>query len=125
MFRKNPVLFFQRNSAITGPLYSFKIFGRTIHVINDPNLVHEVLVGSMNSYSRRKSYAFIRELLGEGLITSEGEHWRKNRRTLQPRFKRKQLSGLLRALQSTTDEWVVSKLQPASSPTKLHKKMSQ
>ncbi len=74
MFRKNPVLFFQRNSAIMGSLYSFKIFGRTIHVINDPNLVHEVLVGSMNSYSRRKSYAFLRELLGEGLITSEGEH---------------------------------------------------
>ena len=125
VFRKNPVLFFQRNSAIMGPLYSFKIFGRTIHVINDPNLVHEVLVGSMNSYSRRKSYAFLRELLGEGLITSEGEHWRKNRRTLQPGFKREQLNGLIQGIQSTTDEWIDSKLQSAPSPTELHKEMSQ
>ena len=108
-----------------GSLYSFRIFGRRIHVVNDPDLVQEVLVGNMPAYSRRKTYTFLRELLGEGLITSEGDHWRKNRRTLQPGFKREQLTGLLEGIQSTAQEWINTKLESAPLSLDLHVEMSQ
>lgn len=108
-----------------GPLYTFRIFGRKIHVVNHPDLVQDVLVGNMQVYSRRKTYTFLRELLGEGLITSEGDHWRKNRRTLQPGFKREQLSGLLEGIQATADEWIEAKIKSFPEQTDLHVEMSQ
>ena len=124
-FRKDPVRFFQNNSTQMGPLYTFRIFGRKIHVVNHPDLVQDVLVGNMQVYSRRKTYTFLRELLGEGLITSEGDHWRKNRRTLQPGFKREQLSGLLEGIQATADEWIEAKIKSFPEQTDLHVEMSQ
>src|SRR5262249_26321316 len=52
--------------------------------VNHPELIEEVLVSRHRSF--RKSLAFRRAkaLLGNGLILSEGEFWRRERRLMQP-----------------------------------------
>lgn len=94
-FKKNPIEFFLNQSKAMGPLYKIKLLNKEYIVVNHPDAVRHVLVNGVKNYSRRKSYAFLQELLGDGLLTSEGEGWRKQRRLTQPIFSKEQLHGLI------------------------------
>nr|AOE13983.1 cytochrome P450 family protein [uncultured bacterium] len=104
-FRRDPIGFFRKQAREMGPVYYFQLFQRKIIVANDPEAVQTILIGEVQHFSRKKTYVFLKALLGEGLITSEGDHWRKNRRMLQPGFKREQLAGLMEGVQSTVVDW--------------------
>ena len=105
-FRRDPIRFFRKQSGDMGPVYYFQLFQRKIVVANDPEAVEAILIGEVQQFSRKKTYAFLEALLGNGLITSEGAHWRKNRRMMQPGFKREQLVGLMGGIQETVFELV-------------------
>ena len=52
--------------------------------------------------------------VGRGLLTSEGEHWKKQRKLIQPAFHKKQLSLLLDAIkQAINDEYL--RIEPSKS----------
>ena len=104
-FRRDPIRFFRKQSGDMGPVYYFQLFQRKIIVANDPEAVEAILIGEVQQFSRKKTYAFLEALLGNGLITSEGAHWRKNRRMMQPGFKREQLVGLMGGIQETVSNW--------------------
>lgn len=53
-----------------------------------PEAVDHVLITARHNYVKGKSYDHFRRLVGDGLVTSEGELWRKRRRVLQPAFHR-------------------------------------
>jgi cytochrome P450 len=94
-FKKNPLDFFLRQSQVMGPLYKINLLNKEYVVLNHPDAIRHVLVNNVKNYSRRKSYAFLQELLGDGLLTSEGESWKKQRRLTQPVFSKDQLHGLM------------------------------
>ena len=104
-FRRDPIRFFRKHGRGMGPVYYFQLFQRKIVVANDPEAVEAILIGEVQQFSRKKTYAFLEALLGNGLITSEGAHWRKNRRMMQPGFKREQLVGLMGGIQETVLGW--------------------
>lgn len=54
----------------------------------DPDLMHEVLVTKARSFVKRTTSL---ELLGNGLLTSDGEFWRRQRRLIQPGFQRESI----------------------------------
>jgi cytochrome P450 len=95
MFKKNPLLFLLQNARTLGPVFRFKIFHKEYVVVHHPDAVRHVLVNQAKNYSRVKSYSFLQELLGQGLLTTEGEGWRKQRRLTQPIFSRDQLTQLI------------------------------
>lgn len=94
-FKKNPLQFFLTHSKEMGPVYKIKLLNKEYVVVNHPDAIRHVLVNNVKNYSRRKSYAFLQELLGDGLLTSEGEGWKKQRRLTQPIFSKEQLHGLM------------------------------
>ena len=104
-FRRDPIRFFRKHGQGMGPVYYFQLFQRKIIVANDPEAVEAILIGEVQQFSRKKTYAFLEALLGNGLITSEGAHWRKNRRMMQPGFKREQLMGLMGGIQESVSNW--------------------
>jgi unspecific monooxygenase len=59
--------------------------GRRRLLLNDPEAVHHVLVGNAGNYRRsRVGVRLLRPITGDGLLLSEGDEWRLQRRTIAP-----------------------------------------
>lgn len=64
-------------------------------VVTSPEFARQVLVDHYPHYQQKSQpYAVLRILMGNGLVTSEGEFWRGQRKLVQPAFHRKRLDGL-------------------------------
>jgi cytochrome P450 len=55
-------------------------------LVNSPQLVEQVLVRDARNFKKHYAVRFARHLLGEGVLTSEGEVWRRQRRLCAPAF---------------------------------------
>ena len=65
-----------------------------LYCVFHPDGVKAVLAGSREGYSKgNRFYQQIAQAFGRGLLTSEGEHWQRQRRIIQPLFTRKQVAA--------------------------------
>jgi cytochrome P450 len=62
-----------------------RFLGRTNVLVNDPAAIHRLLVENPANYRRSPaSIRILRPITGQGLLLSEGESWRHQRRTVAP-----------------------------------------
>ncbi len=83
-------------------------------LVSDPDLVKRVLQDATKIYVKGWVYRTLRGLFGDGLLTSEGEDWRRQRRLTQPAFHRASLEAIVRAM----DECVGETLESLSASEK-------
>jgi len=62
-------------------------------LVNHPALVEDLLVTHNRDLIKPLSVQRLRSLLGKGLLTSEGDLWRRQRRLMQPAFHRERVSA--------------------------------
>ncbi len=83
-------------------------FDRVV-VVSDPDMVKHIMQDNNRNYVKSYGYRVLKVLLGEGLLTSEGDFWRKQRRLLQPGFHRDRLSSFVETYaleaQAMVDDW--------------------
>ncbi|HJL00965.1 MAG TPA: cytochrome P450 [Polyangiaceae bacterium LLY-WYZ-15_(1-7)] len=72
-------------------------------LIGDPEDVRHVLVRHHENYVKSRNYAGLRLTLGEGLVTSEGAHWKRQRKLAQPVFTPRRLTGFVDTMAACTD----------------------
>lgn len=64
------------------------------YLVNHPDGIKHVLQENQRNYTKDIYWLrFLRELLGQGLLTSDGESWLHQRRLMQPAFHRKRLAA--------------------------------
>ncbi len=68
--------------------------GLPIWVLNDPATIHHVLTKRQPDYGKGVGFERVKMLLGDGLIVSDGDHWKQRRRMLQPAFSRPSVGGM-------------------------------
>lgn len=61
--------------------------GRGMYLVSEPRLIKELLIDQRNRYTKNLRYPVLQRLLGDGLLTSEGSTWRRQRLLTQPAFK--------------------------------------
>jgi Cytochrome P450 len=62
-----------------------RLFGRNTVLLNAPDAIHHVLIGSRENFRRSPaSLRILRPIFGAGLLLSEGEDWKLQRRTIGP-----------------------------------------
>ncbi len=72
-------------------------------VLNDPELVWDVLVTDHRAFHKGPTIEAARRVLGDGLLTSEGEQHRRHRRLIQPMFQPARLDAYLPAIVDCAD----------------------
>ncbi|HXK16586.1 MAG TPA: cytochrome P450 [Polyangiaceae bacterium] len=70
--------------ATYGDFYYAEAPNVDMYSVCHPDLMHEVLVTQARAFRKRTTDL---ELLGNGLLTSDGEEWRRQRRRIQPGFR--------------------------------------
>jgi cytochrome P450 len=90
----------RRYFAQFGDLYRVFAPGRGVYnyVINHPDDIKRVLLSNHRNYTKGEGMDRVKILLGNGIMTSEGDFWRRQRRMMQPSFHRRvidQFAGLI------------------------------
>lgn len=94
---RNPLPFHHENFEKLGDIFRLSIGLKTsVIFIRDAGFAQYVLQKNQKNYKKSTIQTKdIAKYLGRGLLTSEGEHWRKQRKLIQPAFHKKQLVQLL------------------------------
>jgi cytochrome P450 len=78
-------------------------------LLNDPADVRHVLQDNARNYIKSPLYTKLRMFLGNGLLTSDGDFWLRQRRIAQPAFRRQRLVALADVMaglaRQTADRW--------------------
>ena len=100
---------FERYRRELGDTFTLRFGPYKMVVINRPEDIRHVLVKNHANYHKSPTYELLRPVLGNGLITSEGQFWRRQRKLAQPAFHHKSLIGfadtMTRLSLELADEW--------------------
>src|SRR6516225_8317451 len=76
-------------------IYRASIYGTNAYVVSDPEHVDHVLRINWRNYKKGQAIKRIGFLLGNGLMVSEGEFWKSQRRMIQPAFHDRAINALI------------------------------
>ncbi|MGI8639947.1 MAG: cytochrome P450 [Pyrinomonadaceae bacterium] len=107
-FRRDPTGFLA-NLAKLGDVTFLKMGGKPVYFLNHPDLIRDLLVTSNAKFIKGRALQRSKKLLGEGLLTSEGEAHLRQRRMIQPAFHREKIKSYAEAMTDyaakMADEW--------------------
>jgi cytochrome P450 len=101
---RDPLGLFERTRAEHGDIALFRFGPFRYVLVNDPDDVQHVLVANHRNYVKSRSYRGLALVLGQGLVTSEGDLWRRQRKLSQPAFHHQRLAGLVDKMSRCTNE---------------------
>ena len=85
--------FFTRTLKRHGDRVELRVLGKKVLLLSHPDDLEAVLVNDRDSYGRSDEVRNLQPIFGNGLLTSEGEMWRKQRRLIQPKFSHATMQG--------------------------------
>ena len=108
----NPLEVMERATLRFGPVTRLPLPMADGYMLGHPRFVQHVLVTNSKNYVKQtRGYEMLRMVLGNGLVTSEGTFWKRQRRIAQPAFHRERLAGfgavMTRAATQLVDRWVM------------------
>jgi len=92
-YRKGPLPFFQNLAAQYGDISYFRLGSQQAFFLNHPDFIKDVLVTNHQNFIKGLALQRAKRLLGEGLLTSEGEFHRRQKRLAQPAFHRARVAS--------------------------------
>ncbi|MCA9573896.1 MAG: cytochrome P450 [Sandaracinaceae bacterium] len=96
---RDPLYTFLRLREEHGDVVRLQFGTLTAHLVSDPALVQTVLQDRARIYGKQtRGMRQLRLALGEGLLTSEGDFWLRQRRIAQPAFHKKRIDALTPAM---------------------------
>ncbi len=105
---RRDALGFLERAARQGDVVRLRL-GRDVYLLNHPDHAQRVLHDNHVNYRKSFFYQRMRPLVGDGLLTSEGEVWKRKRRLAQPAFHRERLAGFVEVMAHHTgallDRW--------------------
>jgi cytochrome P450 len=91
--RQNPLDYFTELARKYGDVAGMRIGNFRSLFINHPDLIEDVLVNKARLYHKGRILKANKFLFGEGLLTSEGDYWLRQRRLSQPAFHRERVNA--------------------------------
>ncbi len=109
--QREPLALYQNAWREHGDYVKFRaIPGFYMYLLAHPDAIEYVLHGNMKNYRKPDTFNHsVKLLTGRGILTSEGDLWRRQRRLMQPAFSRNSVGSLgghmTMAVTKLVDEW--------------------
>jgi cytochrome P450 len=101
--RRDALGLLMRTARQYGDVARYRLGPMTSHLISHPDGVRHVLQEHVKNYTKDHfSYRLVARVAGNGLITSQGSFWLRQRRLAQPAFHRQRISAMADAMTRTT-----------------------
>jgi len=97
-YRRNSIEFLKKMAKEYGDIVHFKFGPIRIVLLNHPDFIKEVLTTHHQNFVKGRPLEMAKELLGEGLLTSEGEFHKRHSRMIQPAFHRNMIESYVPAV---------------------------
>ena len=91
-----------------GDIVFFRFMGVPACFVNRPECIESVLVTQNSNFVKSKDYRAMRRVLGNGLLLSEGEFWRRQRKLIQPAFHQERISAYAEIMVGYTQRMLAS-----------------
>ncbi len=106
-FQTDPIGFLTRLSKEYGEVAKFRLgpFQNVYHVLN-PDLIKQILVTKQQSFVKSKDFNLLKPLIGEGLLTSEKDFHMRQRRLIQPSFKKTHIGQYAKDMIDITMDYI-------------------
>ena len=107
--KRDPLGYFARVSAEYDGISTLPIGAEKVLLMNSPAAIEHVFQSNWRNYRKSDFYDKLRPLLGNGIATSEGDFWRRQRQVTNPAFHRKSLTRMGEIMRERTrtmvDAW--------------------
>jgi cytochrome P450 len=91
--RRDPLTFMTRIAQQYGDIVCLRFFHIRTFLISNPDLIEDVLVANAKKFIKGRVLRANRHIFGDGLLTSEGDFWLRQRRMMQPAFHRSRIAN--------------------------------
>src|ERR671930_2189364 len=85
-FINNPIEMLMKIAYTYGDISHFKFGRQHVYLVNNPQYIENILIRDHKNFIKSRGLQVSKRILGEGLVTSEGEYHDKQRRIIQPAF---------------------------------------
>jgi cytochrome P450 len=103
--RTRPLRFLTELRATYGDVARFQAGPYRSYLISHPDAIRHVLVDHAANFTKHtRDYGKLAISLGQGLLTSEGDFWRRQRRIAQPAFHRQQIGRFAETMARLTEQ---------------------
>ncbi len=116
--RADPLAFLVDGVARHGDVFRYHLGGYEAVALTHPDALRHVLAANPDNYSKlgTPDLMLLRPMLGDGLMTADGEPWKRQRRLLMPAFSRPCLEHYVAAMAAET-EALLSRWEARSGAT--------
>jgi cytochrome P450 len=101
-FRRDPLTFLTEAARNYGDIVGLRFFHYRTYLITHPDYIEDVLVNHPRKFVKGRVLQANKRLFGNGLLTSEGDFWLRQRRLAQPAFHRARIAGYAGTMVSFT-----------------------
>lgn len=105
-FTRDPLGFLSSLQRQYDRLVTMRLVGRDIHLVLTPDDAKHILQENNRNYVKSEAYRVLSIFLGNGLLTSEGDFWRRQRRLAQPAFYKNRLAGMTAMMNAEIMDWL-------------------
>lgn len=91
--RRDPLAFLSSCAREYGDIARYRVLQFPVYLLNNPNYIETVLVAQSRNFTKGRALRASHSLLGSGLLTSEGELWRRQRHLIQPAFQHDRIAS--------------------------------
>ena len=116
-----PLAVFARWTRDFGDIFYYRAGWIHVYFLNHPDLIESVLISQSQNFVKDKVIQNSRWFLGQGLLTSEGSEWRRQRRLCQPAFHRERLSSYGKTMGAYAEEMLAA--WPDGEVRDIHQEM--